>query len=397
MPTHQQSRTVLPAAGTKAATGASGWRVSHTRTAPSRPPVTISGAPRLCTCRPAVSGGLGGGRRLACNSVWKEAGGESCANSAHSRAVDEHSHRVLYKPILKLSAGSPPCSHRTHPPTHLPAKGIQGVDNPRVRLRAEGRLARALEVEYEQLAAKVPGRERPVGGGARPKAAALEPVRPLHLRQQLELGPLQLIYLCHREVRVQLGWLCRPVRTLAELAGLLQGLAWGSGCSSTKTVEAREGLAQQYACRCLACGAAGLAALPCTPVGSRCCGQRCPAPPAWRCRAPTCAGGGDGACSSRRGHASIARVARRWQQPQRARRPTPPRPAGLPPHRVSWMVWVRLRCRCSRIWGWDMVGALLAAPGGRLSGRSDQMLAALLLRGRLLCCRRLPRRWMGSS
>jgi hypothetical protein len=48
--THQQSLAVLPSAGTKAATGASGWRVSHTRTPPSRPPVTISGAPQPLAC-----------------------------------------------------------------------------------------------------------------------------------------------------------------------------------------------------------------------------------------------------------------------------------------------------------------------------------------------------------
>ena len=43
--TLQQSLALTPSAGSKMATGASFWRTSHTRTHPSRPPVTSSGGP----------------------------------------------------------------------------------------------------------------------------------------------------------------------------------------------------------------------------------------------------------------------------------------------------------------------------------------------------------------
>mmetsp|Transcript_29185 Transcript_29185/g.46824 ORF Transcript_29185/g.46824 Transcript_29185/m.46824 type:complete len:248 (+) Transcript_29185:647-1390(+) len=53
--TLQQSRALTPSPGSKHATGASRCRTSHTRTAPSRPPVTSSGAPYPLACPPQPS------------------------------------------------------------------------------------------------------------------------------------------------------------------------------------------------------------------------------------------------------------------------------------------------------------------------------------------------------
>mmetsp|Transcript_9467 Transcript_9467/g.16271 ORF Transcript_9467/g.16271 Transcript_9467/m.16271 type:complete len:230 (-) Transcript_9467:275-964(-) len=53
--TDQQSRMWFISVGSKTVTGASGWRVSHTATRPSRPPVTISGAPYPLACPPIPS------------------------------------------------------------------------------------------------------------------------------------------------------------------------------------------------------------------------------------------------------------------------------------------------------------------------------------------------------